>query len=74
MGRKKTVKDEREGKKKSMAGREFNWAMLYMNVYSSAPVSRRMRVLMHNLFWIERCGGFLHSRQDEYSQSRYPES
>lgn len=67
-GRKKTVKDEREGKKKAMAGKEFNWAMLYMNVYSS-PLSRRMRVLMNNLCWLERCSGFLHSRQDEYSQS-----
>jgi hypothetical protein len=26
------VKDEREGKRKTMAGREFNWGMLYMNV------------------------------------------
>ena len=31
-GRKKTVKDEKEGKRKAMAGKEFNWAMLYMNV------------------------------------------
>lgn len=31
-GKKKTVKDEREGKRKAMAGREFNWGMLYMNV------------------------------------------
>jgi multiple RNA-binding domain-containing protein 1 len=31
-GRRKTVKDEREGKRKTMAGREFNWGMLYMNV------------------------------------------
>ena len=30
--RNKTVKDEREGKRKAMAGREFNWGMLYMNV------------------------------------------
>lgn len=31
-GRKKTVKDEKDGKRKAMAGKEFNWAMLYMNV------------------------------------------
>lgn len=31
---KRTVKEERDAKKKSMAGKEFNWAMLYMNVRS----------------------------------------
>lgn len=31
-GRKKSVKEEREGKRKADAGREFNWGMLYMNV------------------------------------------
>jgi multiple RNA-binding domain-containing protein 1 len=41
-GRKKTVKDEREGKRKAMAGKEFNWGMLYMNVsfffFSTEPI------------------------------------
>ena len=31
-GRKKTVKDEKLAKRKAMAGKEFNWSMLYMNV------------------------------------------
>lgn len=31
-GKKKTLKQDREGKRKAMAGKEFNWAMLYMNV------------------------------------------
>lgn len=31
-GKKKTVKDEKESKRKAMAGRDFNWSMLYMNV------------------------------------------
>ena len=31
-GRKKTLKEERAAKRKAMAGREFNWSMLYMNV------------------------------------------
>lgn len=31
-GTKTTVKAEKEGKRKAMAGREFNWGMLYMNV------------------------------------------
>ncbi|KAG5643857.1 hypothetical protein DXG03_009541 [Asterophora parasitica] len=30
-GRKKTVKDEKQAKRKAMAGKEFNWSMLYMN-------------------------------------------
>ncbi|EMD35195.1 hypothetical protein CERSUDRAFT_116663 [Gelatoporia subvermispora B] len=36
-GRKKTLKEERDAKRKASAGREFNWAMLYMN--SDAVVS-----------------------------------
>ena len=31
-GRKKTVKGEKEAKRKGIAGKEFNWSMLYMNV------------------------------------------
>jgi multiple RNA-binding domain-containing protein 1 len=30
--KKRTLKDERNTKRKATAGREFNWAMLYMNV------------------------------------------
>ncbi|KAI0344215.1 RNA-binding domain-containing protein [Trametopsis cervina] len=30
-GKPKTVKEEKDAKRKSMAGKEFNWAMLYMN-------------------------------------------
>ncbi|KAA1466873.1 hypothetical protein DENSPDRAFT_831780 [Dentipellis sp. KUC8613] len=43
--KKKTLKDERNDKRKSMAGKEFNWSMLYMNsdaVLSS--VADRMNV------------------------------
>ena len=29
---KKSLKDERNAKRKAVAGREFNWGMLYMNV------------------------------------------
>ena len=29
---KKSVKDEKNAKRKAMAGKEFNWSMLYMNV------------------------------------------
>lgn len=29
---KRSVKEERDTKKKAMAGKEFNWGMLYMNV------------------------------------------
>jgi multiple RNA-binding domain-containing protein 1 len=31
-GRKTTVKDEKHAKRRAMAGKEFNWSMLYMNV------------------------------------------
>lgn len=31
-GRQKTVKEEKAGQRKAMAGKEFNWGMLYMNV------------------------------------------
>ncbi|KAG6884046.1 hypothetical protein C0993_001834 [Termitomyces sp. T159_Od127] len=30
-GRKKTVKEEKQAKRKAAAGKEFNWSMLYMN-------------------------------------------
>ena len=31
-GKKKSVKDEQHAKRKAMAGKDFNWSMLYMNV------------------------------------------
>ena len=31
-GKKKGVKEEKNAKRKAMAGKEFNWSMLYMNV------------------------------------------
>ena len=31
-GKPKTVKEDKEAKRKAMAGKAFNWAMLYMNV------------------------------------------
>jgi RNA recognition motif-containing protein len=31
-GKKKSVKDEKNAKRKATAGKEFNWSMLYMNV------------------------------------------
>lgn len=34
-GKKRTVKDEKDAKRKAMAGKEFNWSMLYMNVCHS---------------------------------------
>ncbi|EKM52462.1 uncharacterized protein PHACADRAFT_126290 [Phanerochaete carnosa HHB-10118-sp] len=37
VGKKRTLKDEREAKKKAIAGKDFNWGMLYMN--SDAVVS-----------------------------------
>lgn len=50
-GRRKTVKEEKEGKRKAMAGREFNWGMLYMNVRLFVPVSslQYMGLILENL-------------------------
>ncbi|KZT00240.1 RNA-binding domain-containing protein [Laetiporus sulphureus 93-53] len=44
-GRRKTLKDEREVKRKAGAGREFNWAMLYMNSDAVASsIADRMNI------------------------------
>ncbi|KAF8870174.1 hypothetical protein BD779DRAFT_1581736 [Infundibulicybe gibba] len=44
-GRKKTVKDERGAKRKAMAGKEFNWSMLYMNSDAVASsIADRMNI------------------------------
>lgn len=50
-GKKRTVKQDRDAKRKAGAGKEFNWAMLYMNVRTdvmnislSAAVSSRVRI------------------------------
>ncbi|KAF7421208.1 Multiple RNA-binding domain-containing protein 1 [Pleurotus ostreatus] len=44
-GRKKTVKDERNQSRKSAAGKEFNWSMLYMNSDAVASsVASRMNI------------------------------
>lgn len=37
-GRKKSLKEDRQAKKKSAAGKEFNWSMLYMNVRDGFPL------------------------------------
>lgn len=44
---KKSLKDEKENKRKAVAGREFNWSMLYMNVRLFA-VFLLCCVLTHN--------------------------
>ena len=31
-GKKMTVREDRDAKRKTMAGKDFNWSMLYMNV------------------------------------------
>lgn len=31
-GKKRTVKDEKVAKQKAVAGKDFNWSMLFMNV------------------------------------------
>jgi len=36
-GRHKSLKEEKNSKRKAMAGQEFNWSMLYMNVCTYYP-------------------------------------
>ncbi|KZP05093.1 RNA-binding domain-containing protein [Athelia psychrophila] len=44
-GRQKTVKEEKAGKRKAMAGKEFNWGMLYMNSDAVASsIADRMNI------------------------------
>ncbi|CAK5262937.1 unnamed protein product [Mycena citricolor] len=44
-GKKKTVKGEREAKRKAAAGKEFNWSMLYMNADAVASsIADRMQI------------------------------
>ncbi|KAJ3567263.1 hypothetical protein NP233_g6476 [Leucocoprinus birnbaumii] len=44
-GRKKTVKGERDAKRKAIAGKEFNWSMLYMNSDAVASsIADRMNI------------------------------
>ncbi|KAH9932184.1 uncharacterized protein B0H18DRAFT_986883 [Fomitopsis serialis] len=44
-GRKKSVKEDREATRKAGAGREFNWAMLYMNADAVASsIADRMNI------------------------------
>jgi len=51
-GHKKTVKGEKEAKRKGMACKEFNWGMLYMNVspdlitFSNALIISAYRVML----------------------------
>ncbi|KAF9484770.1 RNA-binding domain-containing protein [Pholiota conissans] len=44
-GKKKSVKDEKHAKRKAMAGKEFNWSMLYMNSDAVASsIADRMNI------------------------------
>ena len=39
-GKKKSLKDEKNSRRKATAGREFNWSMLYMNVRAASVILR----------------------------------
>ena len=57
-GKKKTVKGEIQAKRKAMAGKEFNWSMLYMNV----SCSLQLHVFVELMVVLERCCGLLDRR------------
>ena len=63
-GKKKNVKDEKNAKSKAMAGKEFNWSMLYMNagtLYSD--------YIMHLILQrVERYCGLIDCRSNEHQQ------
>ena len=61
-GRKKSLKEEKNLKRKKMAGQEFNWSMLYMNVCRSW-IPREAELTISCL---ERCCGLVNRRQNEH--------
>lgn len=44
-GKKSTVKGEKDAKRKTGAGKEFNWGMLYMNVSEKTPALLQLHEL-----------------------------
>ena len=61
-GKKKSVKDEKNAKRKAMAGKEFNWSMLYMNVGTLCSDYIMYLILLR----VERCCGLLNCRSNEH--------
>ena len=61
---KKTLKEEREAKKKATAGREFNWSMLYMNVCTFYTINRFLSLPT----FAERCRRVFYRRPYEHLQ------
>ena len=49
-GKKKSLKEERDAKKKANAGKDFNWGMLYMNVCNFLYVTIYLVPHIHSLF------------------------
>ena len=43
--KKRTVKDEKQAQRKALAGKEFNWSMLYMNVRLLCSSGKLVHVL-----------------------------
>ena len=69
-GKKRSVKDEKNAKRKAMAGKEFNWSMLYMNVgtfYFQRQLSYRVSDPLH---CIERRCSLINCRSNEHQQIR----
>lgn len=55
VGKKKSLKEEREAKKKTSAGKDFNWGMLYMNVCTRLY----MNIFLSQRLFTERCRGVI---------------
>jgi RNA recognition motif-containing protein len=71
---KKTVKGDKDAKRKVGAGKEFNWGMLYMNVSwgpSASFYTLQLQILTKLL--PERRSGLVGGRSDEDNQIRHLE-
>jgi len=52
-GKKKSLKDDRNAKRKAVAGRDFNWSMLYMNVRQARCIAIDFRSLIYIVHTLE---------------------
>lgn len=68
-GKKRTLKDEKNAKRKATASKDFNWSMLYMNVCFSISSS----LSLADIYCLERCSSFIRCRPYEHLQIRYIE-
>ena len=72
-GKKKSVKEEKNAKRKAMAGKEFNWSMLYMNVGTFYFEDNFIMVYLI-VHYVERRCSFIDCQSNEHQQIGYLKS